>query len=321
MVGYKVFAEGVTNEVKKYLSSDYADVKCEVIEKRGNNGQLSVGVAVRQPDRETASIISIEPFYEAVREGAPLECIMQEFAGLVEQSMGSVFSITPSLLNEYDKVQEFLGVRLVNTKANRKELSVLPHIEIEDLSLIPVIRYPLPDKSGYESMKITEEIRKRWGVSVDQIFERAWENEEVPVLQDMGEFISHVESSKELFEIEDGSLEMTNESMFILENQRKIDGAAVIAFPGVMEKLNELFPEGFYVVPSSIHETLILPKNMINETDGGLEYMGEMVRDINRNHMDPKEILSDRIYEYDKESGTIRQVPESIEKERKGMER
>lgn len=320
MLNHKVFAVGVVKEIKEYLPPEYSDVECKVVEEKGNNGQLSVGVVFIRSGESSAPVINIEPFYEAVRNGAPLENIMRNLAGIAEQSINFA-PITPSQLNEYNKVQEFLGVRLVNTKANRKELNVLPHIEIEDLSLIPVIRFPLPDKSGYESMKITEELRMMWGVSVDQIFERAWANEEVPILQDMGEFISHVGSSKELFEIEDGSLEMTNESMFILENQRGIDGAAVIAFPGVMEKLNELFPEGFFVVPSSIHETLILPKNMINETDVGLEYMGEMVRDINRNHMDPKEILSDRIYEYDKESGTIRQVPESIEKERKGMER
>lgn len=41
-----------------------------------------------------------------------------------------------------------------------------------------------------------------------------------------------------------------------------------------------------------------------------------MVRDINRTCMEKTEILSDRIYEYDKESGKIRQVPESIQKER-----
>lgn len=153
------------------------------------------------------------------------------------------------------------------------------------------------------------------------MFERAWENEELPILQDVEELISHIESSKELFEIEDGLPEIANQSMFILTNQRGVDGAAVIAFPGVMEKLNELFPEGFYVAPSSIHETLIIPKNTMNEMNIGLEYMGRMVRDINERYLDPNEILSDRIYEYDKESGKIRQVPESIEKERKGMER
>lgn len=319
MLRYKVFAEGVAEQIKEYLSSDYSDVECKVTERKSNNGQLNVGVAFIRPGEISAPIIDIEPFYEAVRNGVPLESIMKKLAGIAEQGMNSGLSFNPSQLNEYNKVEEYLGVRLVNTKANREELNSLPHIEIEDLSLIPVIRFPLPDDSGYQSVKITEKMRKVWGVSSEQMFERAWKNEECPRLHDVGEFISHVESSNELFEIEDDSLEITKESMYLLTNQRGIDGAALIAFPGVLEKLDELFPKGFYVVPSSINETMIIPKRE-NEMKAVLEYMGELVRDINQNHMDRKEILSDRIYEYDKESGKIRQVPESIDRER-GMER
>lgn len=86
----------------------------------------------------------------------------------------------------------------------------------------------------------------------------------------------------------------------------------------MLEKLDELFPKGFYVVPSSIHETIVMPK-VICEMETSPRLIGEIVRDINQKYMDRKEILSDRIYEYDKKSGKIRQVPESIEKER-GME-
>lgn len=318
MVSLKVFAEGVTKEIKEYLSPAYTNVECKVIEKRENNGHFSVGVAIIRAGENSAPIISMEPFYEAVRNGAPLESIMQGLSEMAVQSMNFKIDI-PSQLNEFSKVEEYLGVRLVNTKANKKELNNLPHIDIEGLSLIPVIRFPLPDKSGYQSMKITEELRKMWGVSKEQIFERAWENEELPRLQEVGEDISDVRISKKLFEIEDDSLEITEKSLFMLTNQRAIDGAAMIAFPGVIEKLDELFPKGFYVVPSSIHETLIIPKRM-DDNKEYLEYMGKMVRDMNHKYTKITEILSDRIYEYDKERGKIRQVPESIEKERGEME-
>lgn len=314
MIRLKVFAEGVAEQIKEYLPPAYTDVECKVMEKRGNNRHLSIGVVFIRAGEILTPVISVEPFYEAVRNGAPLESIMQGLSEMAVQSM-NLRSNIPSQLNEYDDVKKYLGVRLVNTRANRNELNDLPHIEIEDLSLIPVIRFPLPDKSGYESIKITENIRKMWGVSAEQMFEQAWENEEHPRLQAINQFISFVDSRQELFEIESASPEITKESMFMLTNQRGTDGAALIAFPGVMEKLDELFPEGFFIVPSSIHETLILPKWM-DDTKAVLKYMGNMVRDINQWYTKPTDILSDRIYEYDKESGKIRQVPESVEKER-----
>ena len=48
--------------------------------------------------------------------------------------------------------------------------------------------------------------------------------------------------------------------------------------------------------------------------------LGQMVREVNRAEVAREEVLSDRVYEYDKEAQKIRQVPESIERAR-GMEK
>ena len=62
------------------------------------------------------------------------------------------------------------------------------------------------------------------------------------------------------------------------------------------------------IIPSSIHELLIVPKSP--EIDP--RELGEMVRAVNRAEVAKEEQLSDRVYEYDREAGMIRQVPESI---------
>ena len=48
---------------------------------------------------------------------------------------------------------------------------------------------------------------------------------------------------------------------------------------------------------------------------GGKE-LGQMVREVNRDMVSREEVLSDRVYEYDKDLGKICQVPESIQKSR-----
>lgn len=318
MVEHKVFAEGVAKDIRKYLSPANADVECAVVEQKKNNGQVCVGISFRKPGQQISPVIYIEPFYEGIRCGEPVEGIMQEIAQRAEESMGGSIPDCCSRIGEYDRVKEYLGVRLVNTKANRQELARLPHREMEDLSLIAVVRFPLKDGTGYGSIKVTEDMWKEWGVSADQMFEQAWKNEERPTLQEIEGLVKNEENQNDLFALE--SLPRhPGEMSYILTNDRLIDGAALIAFPGVMEKLDELFTEGFFVVPSSIHETMIVPKRSAGQITP--EIMGQMVRDINRTYVEKKEILSDRIYEYDKESGTIRQVPESMEREKGGMER
>ena len=48
--------------------------------------------------------------------------------------------------------------------------------------------------------------------------------------------------------------------------------------------------------------------------------LGEMVREVNKNEVERQEVLSDRVYSYDKEKHQIRQEPDSIQKV-KEMER
>ena len=109
----------------------------------------------------------------------------------------------------------------------------------------------------------------------------------------------------------EGSVEcakLPQEGFYVLTNERRIYGAALLAVPGVMEKVDQLFPEGYYILPSSLHEVLIVEK----DKNLSAKELGEMVREVNRAEVSPQERLSDCVYEYDREKAAIRQVPESL---------
>ena len=96
----------------------------------------------------------------------------------------------------------------------------------------------------------------------------------------------------------------------------RVNGASVLAYPNMQEQLESVFQKGCYLLPSSLHEMIIIPKDL------GMtpKEMGEMVREVNQKEVARDEILSDRVYEFDREKRQLRQIPESIEKE-KEMER
>ena len=56
--------------------------------------------------------------------------------------------------------------------------------------------------------------------------------------------------------------------MFVLTKKENGYGESAMACPGVMEKVDRLFPEGFYLLPSSVHECLITRKG------GGMDLKG-----------------------------------------------
>lgn len=319
MIAEKIFAEGVARDIKDYFPPEYRDVECRVFECQKNNGVTKVGINFNRPGKRIGLLVYIEPYYEAAQQGTPMEKIMGEIAKAAGEVMEN--AVFPDFFNlkEYDKAKEYLSLRLINTKANQRILAGMPHREIEDLSVVYVLQLPLPETEGYGKVKVSNELMKQWNVSEEELYCTAIENmqeKERPVLKSMEAIIMEVttgqESEENLLNKKEDFRGSSMGLFYVLTNEEKAEGARVMVHPDIMGKISELFPEGYYILPSSIHEVLILPKNEMTDP----REIGKMVREVNRQEVVREEILSDRIYEYDREKGRISQVPESIEKRR-----
>lgn len=84
------------------------------------------------------------------------------------------------------------------------------------------------------------------------------------------------------------------DTMFVLTNDTKVNGAAAILNDDIRQEIAEKVGD-FYMLPSSIHETLIIPK------EAGMEFkeLEQMVQEVNQTQVAPGERLSDHVYEYD----------------------
>ena len=96
----------------------------------------------------------------------------------------------------------------------------------------------------------------------------------------------------------------------MLSNPMRLDGASVLAYPNLQEQLESVFPQGCYILPSSLHELIIVPKDIGMSP----KEMEEMVREINQKEVAREEVLSDRVYEFDKETKKLCQISESVER-------
>ena len=145
-------------------------------------------------------------------------------------------------------------------------------------------------------MKVKNEHLKMWNVDAKEMFHQARANTQpvnTPILQSMDEMMLSI------FNEEGHATNLLDENVDFGFRSHDM-----------------LFPEGFYVLPSSVHEVLIVPDNGEMEP----KMLGEMVREVNKNEVERQEVLSDRVYSYDKEKHQIRQEPDSIQKV-KEMER
>ena len=116
-----------------------------------------------------------------------------------------------------------------------------------------------------------------WGISKDQMMKDARENTEKifpPVMR-------KIQSVLPIHIIEEEI------PLFVMSNGDYMNGASVI----------------LYILPSSIHEVIIL---LDNEYAKAPEELARMVRETNRIVVDREEILSDHVYYYDREKDEIR---------------
>ncbi len=91
------------------------------------------------------------------------------------------------------------------------------------------------------------------------------------------------------------------DKMYVLSNKLKNYGAACIAYPYILDMLAGVLKENFYVLPSSVHEVIIVPESsQIRQSE-----LERMVREINETQVPEEEILSNHAYFYYAQEGKL----------------
>ena len=90
-------------------------------------------------------------------------------------------------------------------------------------------------------------------------------------------------------------------SLYLLSNREMVNGAIAAAYPDTCQKAGVLFGRNFFLLPSSIHEFLLLP----DDGDVDARMLDQMIAAINASHVRPQEVLADHAYYYDGRTRTV----------------
>ena len=81
-------------------------------------------------------------------------------------------------------------------------------------------------------------------------------------------------------------------------------GAAALFYPDVKDKAAELLGSDYYILPSSVHEVILVPDSAgINATE-----LCDMVKQANRTVVEEHDILSDNVYHYSRDDRRLDKV-------------
>ena len=92
--------------------------------------------------------------------------------------------------------------------------------------------------------------------------------------------------------------------MYVLTNQEMRFGASAMLYSKKIGRLAERFGCDVLILPSSVHEVLLIPDDHIRE----YEFYRQMVEEVNRTHVEPEEVLSYGLYRYCRKKSEIEEI-------------
>lgn len=149
---------------------------------------------------------------------------------------------------------------------------------------------------------IRTEHLEMWQVSKEKLFADAMEN--MPHLYP-ADFMNMAAVLREIYHDPAGLLSISF-PMYVLTNTERLNGASSLLYEGQMEKIAAELGKDYYVLPSSIHEVIIMPKN---EKGTDENYLSQMVDEINHEQLAREEILSNHAYLYHADTGELTALP------------
>ena len=306
---FETFKKYVEENIKDFLPEQYEDATVSIQSVTKNNDAQLDGLIIKTADSNIAPSIYLNQFFELYQDGKNLEDIMYHIADVrVEHEMESGFDMR--VLLDFEQMKDRIICKLVNAGMNAEYLSDKPHVVVDgELAICYHINLgDTPDGSGTMSTPVTNALMERYRISADELHEIAMKNTpEIlpPKIADLRTIL------KGMAGIEDDLIDglalgelATGAAMYVVTNEQNMNGAVNVFFPEVMDQIGEVLQsDQVYVLPSSIHEMIIIPDN------GAMNYreLEAMVQEINGSMVAESEVLANHVmYLYPKEHKLIR---------------
>ncbi len=276
------------------------------------NGVAYDGLTIFDGESNLSPTIPLTEFYEQYTTGKSLQSIAREVVSFY-RDYRVPGKVSVDHFSDYAWAKERLRVRLLSRVMNVERLQDIPYrsfldlaeclyLELEDVG-IPNATCPV----RYRELET-------WGKPFDEVRADAEENMKIyepgelsgigDVIKDLKEELKGMarkaERPEDFFLPEEEEMEAPAR-MYVLTTKGKTFGAAAILDQTALRTLAELLDRDIYIIPSSIHEVILLP----DEPDSSPEVLRNMLVSINHCEVPQGDILSNHIYIYRRESDAI----------------
>lgn len=292
---FEAFTEKMMELLKKRVGDSW---EASVHKALKNNGIKRTGIMLKKKEERYGSILYLEEVYGKYQDGMDVE---EAVDVLLDAPFGHNFEVEfdkkfqADSFKDYSRVREHLGLRLINYEKNTELLRDVPHVRWNDLAVI--FCYEIGTwKEGEAYIMIRNDHLAKWEETVETLYEDALNNMKDGAMDDMF-------SLNDMFKKDMVLGREETPPMYVLTNASRKFGAAVMLYSGKMKELADSIGSDLVILPSSLHEVLLLVDDEEKHTS-----WKEMVREVNRLMVEPEEVLSDNIYRYSREKDAVELV-------------
>lgn len=295
---YTEFMEKTKKSVSDYLGKD---VSVEIKEVTKNNGVILQGLVINSKEESLSPTIYLNGFYEDLKDGRPFSDIVCAIADIYQDNR-IAGKINLDFFADYNAVKGRIFIKVINYEKNKKLLEEVPYKRFLDLAVVCYYAY-MNDFLGKGSIQIEIDHLDKWGISEETLFQDAEKNTAINLgaeIKGMDEVIKDM--LQENFGGEAGKLaEMAEQAkreapMYVMTLKGRYFGAACIYNRKLLQSFAEAHSTNFYILPSSIHELILLPDDGREE----VKALKSMVEEVNADHVAPEERLSNNVYYFDR---------------------
>ena len=291
MMNFEEFKAWVKENITSEDWKETSQVEISVVKK--NNGVSKAGLSIREEEQDASPLLYLDDYYIHYQNGEILENVIKKIRDDYNEKVQMFAAKIPNL-QEFENVRGKVIYRLVNYEKNKELLEACPHTRLHDLAV--TFRWVARiDDVGVSTSLITNKQVKEWGVSVNDLVLAARQN--TPRLFpakiiDMEEMLAGMVS----FILYPSAI-----PMYILTNEQELNGASALLYGDILKDFANKKGSDMYILPSSIHEVIMVPADRIDDPKG----LSSMVHEANTTVVSTGDVLSDSVYYYDRKKDQI----------------
>lgn len=285
--------------LKEGLEGEGLNVSFQNVHK--NNGTKEALSVKADVNATSSPLFYIDDLMEMYESGIKPDEILQDVLDFCNPAHHAHF--VPENISNFSQLKDKIFYRLVNYEMNKETLKDAPHIRLGDLAVefrVAVIH----NDDGIASARIANAMVYDWEVTKEDVILAA--NKNTPKLFP-AEVINLTDFLKDV--IEGFDIPECSIPMYILTNRYRVNGAASILYKDIWDIFNEKGITGdLYVIPSSIHEVLLIRKDDLSDDDLSPMALKSFISEINWSSgaVRREDVLSDNLYYWDAKKKSLR---------------